>query len=134
MGVGCNSPPPEHLPAYQWVDDPTAMQALCERAERVHSVSSEASLTLTRANGDSVRLDGAVAMRLPDSVRMRAWKFGQAVFDLTLTPDGLWIEAPADPDRRGQVMPASLSAAKMARAWSVISGEFFCAADAKDGT
>jgi outer membrane lipoprotein-sorting protein len=130
-GAGCAAPPAEHLPAYQWVDAPSALHDLCERSQRVHSLSAETSLTLTRSNGDTIHLDGAIAMRLPDSVRMRTWKFGQAVFDLTATPGGLWIEAPPDPERRGQVMPASLSAAKMARAWAVISGEFFCAADAR---
>jgi hypothetical protein len=83
-------------------------------------------LTLVRSNGDSVRLDGAVVMRLPASVRMRAWKFSQAVFDLTLTPEGLWIESPPDPDRREKMLPASVNAAKMARAWAVVSGQFFC--------
>ncbi|HET6247442.1 MAG TPA: hypothetical protein VFE47_07095 [Tepidisphaeraceae bacterium] len=133
-GAGCATPAPapaEHLPGYQWIDAPTALHALCERAGKVQSVSAEADLTLTRPNGDSVRLDSVIVMRLPDAVRMRAWKFGQAVFDLTSTSDGLWIEAPPDPDRRGKMMPASLSAAKMARAWSILSGEFFCAPDAR---
>jgi hypothetical protein len=59
-------------------------------------------------------------MSIPDKrVRLRAWKFNQAVFDLTLTPDGTWIEMPADPDRRTQVLPASVSAEQLARAISL---------------
>jgi len=125
---GCVSPK-SNVPAYTWADSQSALKALCQRSRAVHTVSSECALTLTRENGDSVRLDGAVAMKLPDSVRMRAWKMGQAVFDLTMTPAGLWIESPPDPDRRGQVLPATLSTARMARAWSIISGEFFCGGD-----
>jgi hypothetical protein len=130
LAGGCGAMPPENLPAYVWVDDAMALRDLCRRSQKVQTVSAECALTLTRPGGDGVRLDGAIAMRLPDSVRMRAWKFGQAVFDLTLTPDGLWIESPPDPDRRAQVLPASLNAAKMARAWSIISGGFFCTGDA----
>ena len=124
-------PPSEHLPAYQWENSSAALRALCGRMSAVHALSAQCTLTLTRSNGESVRLDGAIVMRPPDSVRMRAWKFSQAVFDLTLTPDGLWIEAPRDQKGREKVMPASLSAAKMARAWSVMSGEFFCDAGAR---
>jgi hypothetical protein len=89
-------------------------------------MSAQCTLTLTRSNGESIRLDGAIVMRPPDSVRLRAWKLSQAVFDLTLTPEGLWIEAPRDRAGREKVLPGSLSAAQMARAWMVMSGEFFC--------
>jgi hypothetical protein len=128
LAGGCVSPTPS-TPAYTWIDSQSAVKTLCQRSSSVHTVSSECALTLTRDNGESVRLDGAIAMKLPDSVRMRAWKMGQAVFDLTVTPAGLWIESPPDPDRRGQILPATLSAAKLARAWSIVSGEFFCSAD-----
>ena len=121
---GCVSPK-SNVPAYTWADS-NRPESLCQRFTAVHTVSSEWALTLTRDNGDSVRLDGALAMKLPDSVRMRAWKMGQAVFDLTITPAGLWIESPPDPNRRGQILPASLNTAKMARAWSIVSGQFFC--------
>jgi hypothetical protein len=130
--TGCHyAAPAEQLPVYVWTDAPTALHALCQRSQVVNSVSSECALTLTRGNGESVRLDGAIVMRLADSVRMRAWKFGQAVFDLTLTPAGLWIEGPKDASRRDEVLPASLDAARMARAWSIISGQFFCSDDAR---
>src|SRR6185437_7121635 len=131
LAAGCATAPPENLPAYRWIDDQAALKSLCERSQSVHTVSAECVLTLIRPNGDSVRLDGAVVMRLPASVRMRAWKFSQAVFDLTLTPEGLWIESPPDPDRREKMLPASVNAAKMARAWAVVSGEFFCDPDVR---
>lgn len=99
---------------------------MTNRASAVKTINSPCALTLTRANGESVRLDGALAMSLPDkSVRIRAWKFNTAVFDLTLTPAGLWVELPRDPDRRPQVLPASLSAAQLARALSLFGPDFF---------
>jgi hypothetical protein len=131
IGGGCCTTPAEHLPAYSWTDARSAIHSLCQRSQSVQSVSSECTLTLTRSNGETVHLDGAIVMRLPDSVRMRTWKFGQAVFDLTLTPAGLWIEGPKDAGRHDEVMPASLDAAKMARAWAIISGQFFCGDDMK---
>lgn len=121
----------ERLPAYRWVDAPTALHHLASRAAAVKSASAECQITLTRPDGQSVRLDGALAMKPPDSVRLRAWKLGQAVFDLTVTPGGVWMVAPDDPDRRQRVLPAAANAAKMAQAFAMFSGEFFTAGDAR---
>lgn len=127
---GCASAPKENLPVYPWAGTRAALQMLCERSRAVTSASSRADITLTRPDGQSVRLDAAVVMRPPGYMRMRAWKFGQRVFDLTLTPAGLWVEGPQDPGRRQQALPASLSAARVARAWTLVTGEFFCGSDA----
>ena len=128
---GCAPPPrAESLPPYHWADDATALHDLSQRAHAVKTVSAAALLTLTRPDGQSVRLDGAIAMALPErSVRLRAWKLGQAVFDLTLTPDGLWIEMPHDASRKQQVAPASFSASQLARALSIFGGEVFDGSD-----
>jgi outer membrane lipoprotein-sorting protein len=64
-------------------------------------------------------------MRPPERARIRAWKFGRAVFDLTVTPDGVWIVSPDDSNRKEQIRSAGVSAAKLARTWSVLSGGFF---------
>jgi hypothetical protein len=125
--VGCA--PAEKLPTYPWTDARSALHVLAERARAVHAASAECALTLTRPDGESVRLDGALAMKPPGSLRLRAWKFNQAIFDLTLTPEGLWVVTPQDPERRDKVLPASISAGKMARAWALFSGGFFTADD-----
>ncbi|MDB5293662.1 MAG: hypothetical protein JWL69_4903 [Phycisphaerales bacterium] len=125
--IGCT--PAEKLPTYPWTDARGALHVLAERARSVHTASAECALTLTRPDGESVRLDGALVMKPPGSVRLRAWKFNQAVFDLTLTPDGLWVLTPDDPERRDKILPASVNAGKMARAWALFSGEFFASAD-----
>jgi hypothetical protein len=114
-----------NLPTYDQVDEQTALRILDERARAVRTVSARSDLTLTRADGQTVRLDGAVVMAPPDRLRLRAWKFSQAVFDLTLTPDGLWVMTPDDPARREKVLPASLSAAQLGREWALLSGSFF---------
>src|SRR5215207_7588135 len=96
------------LPTYPSLDNAAALKVLAGRAEAVKSMSAQCALTLTRPDDQSVQLDGAVVMEPPGKLRLRAWKFGQAVFDLTLTPDGLWVMTPQDPNRREKVLPASL--------------------------
>jgi outer membrane lipoprotein-sorting protein len=107
---------------------------LAERARAVKTVSGRADLTLTRPDGQTVQLDGAVVMEPPEKLRLRAWKFGQAVFDLTLTPDGLWVLAPRDAGRREKVLPASLSAAQFGREWAMLNGRFFLEPDLSAST
>jgi outer membrane lipoprotein-sorting protein len=116
----------ENLPTYRWTDDAAALRILQDRARAVKTVSAASLLTLTRPDGQSVRLDAALVMSLPDhSVRLRAWKFNQAVFDLTLNRQGLWIEAPKDKQHREQMSPAGISAAQLARALSLFGGTVF---------
>jgi outer membrane lipoprotein-sorting protein len=127
--AGCARRQPSPLPTYHGLDDAAALKVLAERATAVKSLSAPCRLTLTRPDGQSVRLDGAIAMAPPDKLRLRAWKFGQAVFDLTLTPDGLWVMTPDDPGRREKVLPASLSAAQFGREWALLNGRFFLQGD-----
>ena len=131
--AGCTRRPRSDLPSYDGVGDAAALRVLAERAAAVKTLSAQCRLTLTRPDGQSVQLDGAVAMAPPDRLRLRAWKFNRAVFDLTLTPDGLWVMTPADPERREKVLPASLSAAQFAREWAVLNGGFFLQHDLVTG-
>jgi hypothetical protein len=97
-----------------------------QRAQSVRTLSAQCLIILTRPDGESVRLDGALVMAPPQkSVHLRAWKFNQPVFDLTLVPQGLWVETPRDEDRRQKVLPASFSAAQVAKAMSLFGGELF---------
>ena len=130
--AGCTPkrPPQPDLPPYRWVDTETALRDLRARADAVRTVSAEATITLTKPDGESVQLDGAVAMRNPGWVRLRAWKLNRAVFDLTLQPAGLWVMTMGDPKRKEQVLPASVNAADLLRQWSYLNGQMFHAADA----
>jgi hypothetical protein len=61
-----------------------------------------------------------MAIQRPGNARLRAWKLGQAVFDITLTPAGLWVVAPAQ-------NPAIFSdkTANVMRQWlRLITGDF----------
>jgi outer membrane lipoprotein-sorting protein len=91
----------------------------------VKTLSGEGLITLTRPDGESVRLEAALAMAPPDRARIRAWKLGRAIFDLTVLPDGVWAVAPDDSKRKDQITSAGVSAAKLAKTWSVLSGGFF---------
>jgi outer membrane lipoprotein-sorting protein len=129
---GCApKPPPENIPAYPSMDAPSSLRTLAERARQVQSLSGEGLITLTRPDGQSVRLDAAIAMRPPERARIRAWKFGRAIFDLTVTPDGVWVLSPDDPQRREQIRSAGVGAAQLARTWSLLSGGFFEQPDLK---
>jgi hypothetical protein len=122
--VGCASSH-ENLPKYPRMDEGKSIQTIADRAEKTRTVTAQGLITLRDSEGQTVRLDCVIVMRLPDELRLRAWKFGQAVFDLTLTPEGAWLIAPENSERRAQVQTAGVSAAKLARTWSVLAGGFF---------
>ena len=125
MLVGCAPKRDADLPAYRWVDAQTALADLGARANTVKTVSAECGLTLERLDGQNVQLDGALVMRSPDHVRLRAWKFNRAVFDLTLNDEGLWVMTMDDPKRREQLLPASVSAGEFVKQWSYLNGGLF---------
>jgi outer membrane lipoprotein-sorting protein len=117
------------VPTYTGMTAQRAVSTLAARAQAVHTVSAHAKLTLVNAAGDSVRLDAAVAMQRPGNLRLRAWKFGQAVFDLTMNRQGLWImtgQAPNDPKRAEN---SRLSAAQLGRGWALFNGDLFSQED-----
>jgi outer membrane lipoprotein-sorting protein len=122
--LGCASSK-ESLTRYARMDDAESIEAIAARAAKTKSVTAEGLITLRDSAGQTVRLDCVIVMRLPNELRLRAWKFGQAIFDLTLTNEGAWLIAPEDPQRRAQVQTAGVSAAKLARTWSTLAGGFF---------
>ena len=81
------------------------MAVLEQRSQAIHTVSAQGLVTLTRDNGDTVRMEAVMVLQRPDFARLRAWVFGQAVFDMTLTPDGLWVVAPKDEGNTGGERP-----------------------------
>ncbi len=124
--AGCRQhAPAEPLPTYDWVDVATALRTMAERARAVRTTSAECGLTLTRADGQSVQFDGAMVTQPPDRLRMQAIKFGRTVFDLALNPDGMYVKTMDDPARKEKILPASRSAARFAREWSMFTGGLF---------
>jgi len=118
----------ERIPVYPAMADEAALRTLAQRAAAIHDASGSGSLTLTRPGGDSVRMDVAVVMQRPGRVRMRAWKFSRAVFDLTVNEDGVFLVAPSEAGGGAgeKVRSAGIGAGKFARAIGVLfGGDFF---------
>ncbi len=125
------------LPTYPRVDDREAITLIAKRALVVQTMSARCQVVITKPHGrataggdpllggDSAQFDGAVAARLPDHLRLRVWKFSRPVFDVTLTPGGLWLYTS---ERAGEPLPgddaplSGLTAERLARAWSLAAG------------
>jgi hypothetical protein len=123
LGVvgACTHPPP--LPTHAWAGPEDALRVLRARAAEVRTLQSSARLILTRPDGQTVHLDGALVAEPPGRLRLRAWKLGQAVFDLTYTADGVWLKAGRDAGERDESLP--MTTAGFARAWSLFAPDFF---------
>lgn len=126
---GCRAPLPEH----QWKDRDTALRVMSERGARVRTVESGVRLVLTSKDGNSVTLDGAIAAAPPDRFRLRAWKMGHAVLDLTLTPEGTWLKAEKGSGTSGAGVPPAVNARGIADAWSMFTGSMFSESTAPGG-
>jgi hypothetical protein len=115
----------EHIPTYPPMGDDQAITILHDRAQAIHTISAQALVTLTRSNGESVRLDAAVALQPPERARLRAWKFGQAVFDVTVTPQGLWLIVSRNDEHHQELLTAGSNAGKLIRQWlGLMTGSF----------
>ena len=114
--TGCSA----SIPEYSWTTDQAALRALADRAAMVHTIEARCDVVLRDASGDRIALEGALAARLPDHFRVRAWKLNHAAFDLTTTPEGVWIDAP---DSRGTADPLARDV-DLRLAWSLACGVF----------
>ena len=92
---GCATKP-DPIPQYDYANADTARTILRTRLKNLRTVRGEATITLTDAKSQTVRLDAAYALQPPGRARLRAWKFGQAVFDLTLRDGDAWAYLPRD--------------------------------------
>jgi hypothetical protein len=64
---------------------------------------------------------------VPNSLRLRirTWKFGQAIFDLTAKSDGVWLAADSQGDTTPDERLKSLKPEQIAQAWNLFFGDFF---------
>ena len=116
--VGCGH---ENLPTYPLMDATHSLAALAHRFGQVKSISGSGSLDLEQPDGQRIRLDLAAALSPPDQARLRAWKFGQAVFDLTIHADGVWLEA----RKTDRAIPPEVTANRIAQIWRLLGGSLF---------
>lgn len=121
--AGCRSI--EKLPTVAWHDPHEAVSILAHRAEAVRTLTAQGDITLQRPDGESVRLDLAMVRSGRDRVRIRAWKLGSAVFDLTMNPDGVWLLTPQDASLRNKARSAGLTARKLAENLALLGGDLF---------
>lgn len=117
-GVGCAP----HLPRHAWIDSTTAMRIMHRRAAGIRSISARCRLVLTGPDQATMQFDGALAVRMPDHFRLRAWKFSRPAFDVTLTPEGLWRYVAKESDDQATLFD-DLDAARLKEAWSLVIGE-----------
>lgn len=115
----------EKLPARPFMGVDETLRYLAEQSDRVKTVTAEGTITLTRANGDSVRFDGAMVMQPPGKARIRAWKFGQAVFDLTINDQGMWLVAPEKSSHAQDIRKAGTNAGELAKTLASVMGQYF---------
>jgi outer membrane lipoprotein-sorting protein len=107
------------IPTYQWSTDEAALSELARRTAMVKTVEASCTIALHDEDGQQIMLDGALVAQHPDQLRIRAWKLHRPAFDLTATPDGVWIDAQsADQDFE------SSFGEHITQAWSIFNGGF----------
>jgi hypothetical protein len=102
-----------------------AIAQLRQQTDSVHTISAQGTIALNKPSGDSIRLDSAMVARIPGQLHLRAWKLNRTVFDLTLTPDGLWMLTPQDARLRQRMQNGKFGTIQFARAWDMLSHDFF---------
>ena len=119
--AGCAATPATPLPTHAWSNPQEALAIMDARAATVTTFSTQCRIVMEDAEGNAVRLDGAVAARPPDHLRLRAAKMGANVIDLVWTPDGIWVRADRDDGRIADLLEA-LDPERLADAWRLVAG------------
>ncbi len=91
---GCRTSPVDShsaLPQYAVGGEAEALLIIHERERTIQTFNARADIRLTDSSGKSVVLDGAIVLERPGNLRLRLWKLGQAVLDLTANGDDAWV-------------------------------------------
>jgi hypothetical protein len=124
--AGCHSLPGKPIaPTYAGVGAQEARQILIERASAIRNFTGQCDVTLSRADGQSVRLNGVIIFAAPNRLRLRVWKLIEPVIDLTLRADGLWIETSDDAKSHGAMLPPSVGSDQVTESLTWLRGGFF---------
>ena len=95
FAAGCATT--ESIPTYPATQPSTIVETIHARSTSLRSATGKGAVTLNSPQRGSIRLEAAFVLQPPDHARVRAWKFNQAVFDLTVKPEGAWLYSPRDP-------------------------------------
>jgi hypothetical protein len=94
LASGCSGRPERvKLPTYPPAGPASTMRFMTERDAGVRTLQAQCRIKLTDSQGDSHNLDGAIVIRDDTHARLRGSKLGQTLFDLTSTPEGVWLYA-----------------------------------------
>lgn len=121
----------EQVPPYAWRGAHAALADLQARANAIRSVQSQGLMTLRKPDGDTATFDVALLAAAPDRLRIRAWKFGHAAFDLTMSADELWVWTSSEARDHEPDLGPRLSARAFTDAWTIFAGSFFATADSR---
>jgi len=105
------------IPVWPMMSPQQSLETLNARARQITTVSGQGKLRLTRGRNESLILEAACALKPPDSARIRAWKFGHAVFDLTILPEAVYLAAPRQSPGPTDIALTGRGAAEMIRSW-----------------
>lgn len=122
--AGCAS----RLPVYPAMGDAESFATIADRQASVKTLSAECDLDLTDSLGQRVSLDGVLVAALPGKVRLRAWKFGHVVFDLTMADGKGWVMVPDDVRGPRRFDVESLPARQVRDAMDLLGPAYFLAA------
>ncbi|WP_428939661.1 hypothetical protein [Fontivita pretiosa] len=112
--LGCAG---SRIPVWPMMSPQQSLEVLNARTRQITTVSGQGTLRLTRGRNESVILEAACALKPPDSARIRAWKFGRAVFDLTVLPDAVYLAAANESPGPTDIALTGRGAAEMIRSW-----------------
>lgn len=121
---------PAQLPTYPSMSAESALGLMAARQQTIKTFTARADLVLTRPDDQpgarqSVSLEGVLIARPPEALRLRAWKLGRAVLDLTVDGPSAWIMTAGD-DPSGA--PEGASAAQVRGALDLLGPAYFRAA------
>jgi outer membrane lipoprotein-sorting protein len=117
------------LPTYPPMSDAQALSTIAARLDSTRTISASTDVKLTDPQGQTITLDGALVARPPGTARLRAWKLGTPVLDLTILPDGVWAFAASREGTTSEENPqaklTALPAAGIAQSVELLSGTYF---------
>lgn len=79
---------------------PAAQAILIQRQQAIQNMQARCTLRITDDRGKRQSFDGAVVLEGDQRLRLRAWKFNTALFDVTVNEDGTWLVVSDELDDR----------------------------------